>query len=165
LLSSQQNDRVSKDRSGFELPLLLVAAFRVLVDELHVELSRRGHDQARPIHGFALQALGAEGASTSELGRRLGVSKQAAAKTAANLEALGYATRHPHPDDGRAWVVYRTARGDELLAESAEAFERLRTEWIRRLSSKRVQALEDDLEAVVTHAGGAKLGDLPGWLR
>src|SRR5580658_491145 len=69
------------ERSGFELPLLLVGAFRSLIDELHAELARQGHDLARPVHGFALQAIGPEGVTVSELGRRLGVSKQAAAKT------------------------------------------------------------------------------------
>ena len=50
-----------------------------------------------PIHGFALQALGSGGTTIGELGRRLGVSKQAAAKTAASLEAVGCAARQRGP--------------------------------------------------------------------
>lgn len=153
------------DRSGFELPLLLASAFRALVDELHAELGRQGHVGVRPIHGFGLQALGRDGASISEFGRRLGVSKQAAAKTATALEELGYAARMPHPQDKRAWVLVRTRRGEEMLALSAAVFSQLRQQWIRQLSADRVRALEDDLEEIVAMAGGAKLGDLPGWLR
>jgi DNA-binding MarR family transcriptional regulator len=37
-----------------------------------------------------MQAIGLDGATASELGRRLGISKQAAGKTAERLEALGY---------------------------------------------------------------------------
>ena len=80
-------------RPGFELPLLLAGTFRELIDGLHTELAERGHGQARPIHGFALQAIGPDGVTVSELGRRLGVTKQAAAKTAAGLEQIGYITR------------------------------------------------------------------------
>ncbi len=40
-----------------------------------------------------MQAIGTDGATASELGRRRGVSKQAAGKTVDRLEALGYAER------------------------------------------------------------------------
>lgn len=156
---------MARDRDGFDLPLLLAGAFRALVDDLHAELAKRGHGGARPIHGFALQALGPEGATISELGRRLGVSKQAAAKTAASLEELGYVVRIPHPRDGRAQVLVRTASAEEMLALSAEGFERLKGRWGRQLGSERLRALEDDLEAIVAGSGRANLGDLPGWLR
>lgn len=155
---------MSADRFGFELPLLLAAAFRTLIDGLHDQLAARGHPDARPIHAFALQAIGPDGATVSELGRRLGVSKQAAAKTAASLERLAYVTRQPHPTDARALQLRRSPRGEELLSLSAEIFEQLRNSWKHQLSDKRVRTLEDDLEQV---AGAAvtKLGDLPGWLR
>jgi DNA-binding MarR family transcriptional regulator len=151
-------------RQGFELPLLLAAAFRALIDELHEELAGRGHPGVRPVHGFALQAVGAGGATVSELGRRLGISKQAAAKTAASLKALGYVASEPDPVDGRARVLRLTAHGTDCLRTSAEIFERLRARWVTDLGEARVAALEDDLEAIAGH-GSARLGDLPGWLR
>jgi DNA-binding MarR family transcriptional regulator len=155
---------MSADRFGFELPLLLVAAFRTLIDGLHDQLAARGHPDARPIHAFALQAIGRDGATVSELGRRLGVSKQAAAKTAASLDRLSYVIRQPHPTDARAVQLRRSQRGEELLSLSAEIFEQLRDGWKHELGDERVRTLEDDLERL---AGAAitKLGDLPGWLR
>jgi DNA-binding MarR family transcriptional regulator len=155
---------MNADRSGFELPLLLAAAFRALVDGLHDRLAARGHPDARPIHGFALQAISADGATVSELGRRLGVSKQAAAKTAASLEHLGYIVRDEHPTDARAVQLCRSPRGQELLSLSAEIFDELRAEWARELGDSRIQVLEDDLERI-GRLGAAKLADLPGWLR
>lgn len=154
-------------RFGFELPLLLAGAFRALVDELHAELARRGHPDVRPVHGFALQAVGRDGVSTSELGRRLGISKQAAAKTVAGLEALGYVRRDADARDRRARQVALTPRGLDCLQASAEIFERLRGRWADQLGEDRVAALEDDLEAMVGGGadGHARLGDLPGWLR
>ncbi len=159
-----EDDALVSDRSGFELPLLLLGGFRSLIDELHVRLARQGHEQARPIHGFALQALGQEGVTISELGRRLGVSKQAAAKTAANLERLGYASRVRHPKDGRAWVLAATARGIEMLTLSAAAFEELRQLWIDELGERRVNALENDLETMLGRHGPQPIADTPGWL-
>jgi DNA-binding MarR family transcriptional regulator len=152
------------DRPGHQLPLLLLGGFRTLIDDLHRELAERGHPDARPIHGFALQAIGSDGVTTSELGRRLGVSKQGAAKTAAGLERLGYLTREPDPGDARALLLRPTARGVELLALSAEIFDRLRAGWSDELGEQRLAALEDDLLQIVAPSG-TMLGDLPGWLR
>jgi DNA-binding MarR family transcriptional regulator len=155
---------MTANRFGFELPLLLAAAFRTVIDGLHDQLAVRGHPDARPIHGFALQAIGPDGATVSELGRRLGVSKQAAAKTAASLERLTYVIRQQHPTDARAVQLRRSPRGEELLSLSAEIFDQLRTGWQRELGDKRMRALENDLERLAG-ASAARLGDLPGWLR
>lgn len=56
-------------------------------------MARHGHADVRPVHGFALQAIGPGGATAAELGRRLGVPKQAAGKTIDALEGLGYVER------------------------------------------------------------------------
>jgi DNA-binding MarR family transcriptional regulator len=124
----------------------------------------RARPGARPLHGFALQAIGPDGATVSELGRRLGVTRQAAAKTAAGLEQIGYITRQPSTRDARATVLTRTPRGQEMLDLSAAIFEQLRRGWGRRLGDDKVQAIEDGLAEIVT-GGGTKIGDLPGWLR
>ena len=71
---------MSTERPGFALPLLLLQGFRVLVDAVNVELAQQGHPDVRPVHGFVLQAIGADGATAAELGGRLGVSKQAASR-------------------------------------------------------------------------------------
>ncbi len=152
------------ERAGFELPLMLLAAFRALIDELHDELATIGYTDARPLHGFALQAVRSEGTTTSELGRRLGISKQAAAKTAGQLEQLGYLAREPHPSDDRALLLTRTARGEQFLSDSARIFDRLRDRWARELGADRLALVEAALEELAAPASG-KLGDFPGWLR
>src|SRR5262249_42255714 len=93
------------DPPGFELPLLLFAGFRSLIDQLHAELARQGHPNMRPAYSFAMQAIGHDGATASELGRRLGISKQAAGKTVDRLESLGYAERIDDESDGRRKLV------------------------------------------------------------
>src|SRR4051812_21579019 len=93
------------DPSGFELPLLLFAGFRSLIDQLHAELGRRGHPDVRPAYGFAMRAMGVRGAWASEMGRRLGVSKQAGGKTGAGLEGRGYVERVDDPHGARRKLI------------------------------------------------------------
>jgi DNA-binding MarR family transcriptional regulator len=164
----RQNGLVSghvSERPGYELPLLLLAAFRSIIDDLHAELARCGHDQARPVHGFALQAIGADSVTISDLGRRLGVSKQAAAKTARSLEQAGYVKRAPNAGDGRSQVLTRSALGIEMLELSAEIFDRLRRKWVRQLGKERVQQLQEDLANLSANARDSSLNNLPGWLQ
>ncbi len=152
---------MSTERPGYLLPFRLLQGFRVLIDALHAELARQGHPDMRPVHGFALQALGAEGATAVELGIRLGVTKQAAAKHVETLERLGYVRRGADPSDARRKPIRLTARGYDALDRSARIFDTLRADWAARLGADRLRALEDDLAAV---AGSALGTDLPGWL-
>ncbi|OZM82266.1 MarR family winged helix-turn-helix transcriptional regulator [Pseudonocardia sp. MH-G8] len=137
------------DEPGWVLPLLLFGGFRTLIDRLHAELAHQGHSDMRPAHGFAMQAIGVEGTTASEVGRRLGVSKQAAGKTIDRLVDLGYAARTADAADARRKLVRLTPRGIDALARSAAVFEQLRAEWTRELGVERVRALEADLRRVV----------------
>jgi DNA-binding MarR family transcriptional regulator len=133
-----------------------------MIEELHDELANRGHPDARPLHGFALQAIGSTGTTISELARRLGVSKQAAAKTAASLERVGYVRRTADQHDARAVRLERTAHGSEMLALSATIFADIHRKWERSLGRARLGDLEDALSQIT--AGEPVRFDLPGWL-
>jgi DNA-binding MarR family transcriptional regulator len=150
------------DPPGFELPLLLLHGFRVLIDELHAELARQGHPDMRPMHGFVFQAIGPGGTTAAQLARRLGVSKQAAGKTIDHLERLGYLERGPDPADARRKVVRLTGRAFDALARSARVFDDLRARWAEVIGEERLRALEADLRRV-TSSEGFRL-DIPGWL-
>jgi DNA-binding MarR family transcriptional regulator len=146
---------------GFELPILLFAGFRSIIDELHAELARRGHPDVRPAHGFALQAIGLGGATATEAGRRLGVSKQAAGKTIDRLEELGYVHRADDDSDRRRKLIRLTPRGIEVLALSAMIFNDIRARWEGTLGASRVSGLEADLRTMVP--GETFRLDVPGW--
>ncbi|MCW3818880.1 MarR family transcriptional regulator [Micromonospora sp. DR5-3] len=149
------------DRPGFALPLLMLAGFRTLIDDLHAELARQGHPDLRPVHGFVLQAVGMAGTTASELGQRLGVSKQAAGKTVDRLVALGYLDRADDPADARRKLVRLTDRGLDGLRRSAVVFDQLRDRWAATLGADRVAAIEDDLRTVA-QPNFFRL-DVPGW--
>ncbi|GIF47847.1 winged helix DNA-binding protein [Asanoa ferruginea] len=151
----------TEDPPGFLLPLRLFIGFRQLIDAVHAELAREGHPDVRPLHGFVFQAIGRDGTTAVELGRRLGVSKQAAGKTLDGLERLGYVERATDPADARRKLVRLTDRGVDMLARSARIFDELRAEWAAQIGPDRLRALEADL-ATVTGADPFRL-DVPGW--
>ncbi|GAA2600636.1 MarR family transcriptional regulator [Actinomadura fulvescens] len=147
---------------GFELPLRLLLGFRVIIDELHAELARRGHPGMKPMYGFACQAIGRGGGVTAvELGRAMGVSKQAAGKTIDQLEKLGYVERATDPADARRKIVQLTARGVESLTLSEQIFDQIRARWAETLGADRVRAMEEDLRRM-TPPDPFQL-DMPRW--
>jgi DNA-binding MarR family transcriptional regulator len=151
----------SADAPGFELPVRLLIGFRSLIDDLHAELARQGHPDTRPMHGFVFQAIGPDGITAAELGRRLGVSKQAAGKTIDSLEQLGYVRREQDRRDRRQKIVVLTERGIDALARSAAIFDDLRAGWAEILGTERLAELESDLRLVT---GDLVLPlDAPGW--
>src|SRR5690606_12747542 len=89
------------------MPFLLMSAFRGLVDAVHADLEHAGFLGVRATHGFAMQAIG-DGCTSVELGERLGVTKQAAAKTARSLEELDLVRRESVPSDRRARLLVPT---------------------------------------------------------
>ncbi len=153
---------MSTDMPGYELALRLLAAFRLIVDELHAELARQGHPDTRPMHGFVFQAIGTGGITAVELGRRVGISKQAAGKTIGNLERLGYVRREPGQEDRRQKVVVLTDRGYDMLARSARIFDELQAGWEVKIGTDRLRNFEADLRKITEDAGFTL--DMPGWL-
>jgi DNA-binding MarR family transcriptional regulator len=148
--------------TGFELPLLLFAGFRSLIDELHAELAKRGHPDMRPAHGFAMQAIGLGGATATEVGKRLGISKQAAGKTLERLEELGYVHQAGDDADRRRKTMRLTPRGISALTLSAMIFGDIRARWEAELGGTRLAEMEADLRAMAP--GETFRLDVPGWL-
>jgi len=123
----------------------ILRAGRAAIDELHRRLAERGHPDVRPAHGYAFQAIGADGTTAGELGQRLNVTKQAAGQMVDELTRLGYVTREPDPDDGRRRLVQLTPRGFDCLSASADIFDEIVAEW---------RARGDDVDAAVAALTG-----------
>ena len=142
--------------------MLLLGGFHTMVDDVLAELDRRGHTGVRPVHEFALRAIDGGAESASELGRRLAVSKQAAAKTIAALEALGYVSREADPHDARRKRLRVTPLGFEVLRQGEAIFDELRESWARQIGAAELAALEAQLTKLV--GDGAVRPDAPGWV-
>ena len=149
-------------RSGADLALLLLGGFRTLVDAAAAELAERGHEDVRPVHDFAMRAIAAGADSASELGRRLSITKQSAAKTIAVLQERGYVTRDTDPRDGRRKRLQVTALGFDVMRQGEAVFDQLRDQWAQQIGAAELHRMEDHLTALV----GAQpvRFDTPGWI-
>lgn len=136
-------------RSGADLALLMLAGFRVLVDRARVDLATRGFEDIRPMHDFALHAILSGADTASALGRRMSVTKQAAADTITTLESRGYITRDADPADRRRIKLEVTDHGLALLREGEQVFDTLRAAWETQVGPERVAELEDTLRQLV----------------
>jgi DNA-binding MarR family transcriptional regulator len=143
------------------MPFLLISAFRGLVDGVHERLTQAGFPQLRASHGFAMQAIG-KGCTSVELGQRLGVSKQAAAKTARALEEMNLVKRRANPLDARERVLVPTAHGRRMLQLSAQAFAQLVGQWRTTVGDAQVDAVL----ATLAQADPGRRGptDLSDWI-
>lgn len=147
---------------GAELALLLLGGFRALVEQGQEQLARHGHPGIRPVHEFALRAVSEGADSTSELGRELGVTKQAAAKTVAFLLARNYLQQNPDEHDARRKVLSVTPRGAELLTVGQQLFDDLREQWAARIGDDELDRLQAHLRQLV--ATDRTRFDTAGWL-
>lgn len=137
---------------GAELALLLLGGFRVMVDTATSELVQRGYAELRPAQEFAMRAIAGGAANASELARRLAVSKQAAAKTVALLEAKGLVERSDDPSDSRSKLLSVTPLGLEVLKEGEAILEALRQDWARKIGKDELAKLEANLAVLVGEA-------------
>ena len=136
-------------RTGADLALLLLGGYRALVDAATAELAAGGHGDFRPAHEFAMRAIAAGADGATELGRRTGVSKQAAAKTIAVLVERGYVATAPDPADGRRTRLEVTPRGREVLRRGEAALDGVRAQWAERRGRDRFAELEADLTTLL----------------
>ena len=149
-------------RAGADFAQLLLAGFRQMADRATAELVARGYEEVRPVHDFALQAILAGARSTSDVGRRMSVSKQAAAKTIAALEKRNYVAREPDPSDGRRHRLYVTAHGLRMLSEAEAIFDELFEEWANQVGLVALAETEGTLRQLV--GGTAIQVDAAKWM-
>jgi DNA-binding MarR family transcriptional regulator len=137
------------DRSGADLALLLLGGFRTLVDAARAELAERGYPDVRPSHEFAMRAIDAGADNASDLGRRMSMTKQAAARIVELLLEDGYIARDADPRDARRKRLVVTPRGHAMMTEGERIFDGLRAAFEQRIGSDELAALERNLAELV----------------
>ena len=106
--------------AGPNLALLMLGGYRKLVDTAVVEFEARGFEDVRASENFAMRAIESGADNASELGRRMSVTKQAAAKTIDALLHRGYITRDADPTNARRKRLALTPLGTDLLRQGEE---------------------------------------------
>lgn len=147
---------------GPTLALLLLGGWRRLVDEAVAELAERGFMDVRPAHDFAMRAIASGVDTASELGRRMAVTKQSAAKVIDVLLSRGYVDREPDPMDGRRKRLSVTPLGAQVMSEGEQIFDTLRLQLEEQVGPAQFKAFEDTLRVLV--GGHPVRPDAPGWV-
>ena len=136
-----------------DLAILIVGAARVVADRLGEAVERAGVDDMRTPFGYVIRVLADRDRTLTELADLLGVSKQAAIKIVDEMEARGFLTRHPDPDDRRVKLLRLTEKGMNVRRAALAASHAIERELRRDLGDPEVDALRTTLEALlVRHA-------------
>lgn len=110
-----------------------------------------GQVRPRPAHVALFPHIALEGTRSSELARRLGVSKQAVGQLVAELEAMGVVERRPDPDDGRAKRVCFTDRGMRSLLNGLDHLRGVEEELAAAVGAETMASLHDALVKLHDH--------------
>lgn len=148
--------------AGPTLALMLLGGWRRLVDQAVAELAERGFEDVRPAHDFAMRAIESGADTASELGRRMAVTKQSAAKIIDVLVARRYLTREADPGDARRKRLTVTPLGAKVMREGEQIFDALRLRLEEQIGPDQLRAFEDALRVLV--GDDQVRPDAPGWV-
>ena len=124
------------------------------------------HDQLRISFQPYITLCGSNGARLSDIAEVLGISRQAANQTANQIVAAGYLERRSDPSDGRAKLLFPTARARDMIARGAKEALRLQRQMERLDDARAIEVcssmLTDLLRALhlpflgtdINHGGG-----------
>jgi len=96
-----------------------------------------------------MRAIAGGADNASELGRRLSISKQAAAKVVALLEDRGYVARMYDAADSRRKLLTVTPLGHEVMQQGEAIFDALRADWALIIGEPALDRMEQDLLLLV----------------
>ena len=134
-----------------DLGFLLAKAGQRWNELLAERFARHGFPEVRPSYGSVLLPLFEEdGLRMSELARRSRLSKQTMTTMVRLIERDGLVVRRSDPFDGRAALVFLTARGRRLEPVAAAILAELEGLARRRLSAKAVRELKAGLRELMT---------------
>ncbi|MEU5249050.1 MarR family transcriptional regulator [Streptomyces asoensis] len=133
-----------QNSEALALTAALLAAAGELTQRINDGVVARGFE-ARPAYGFAFTRLARGGATITELGVHLGVTKQAASQLVEELVRKGYVERRPHPEDARARLIVLTGRGRECTRAAEAAAAEAVQAWSDLLGEEQLRILGTQL--------------------
>jgi DNA-binding MarR family transcriptional regulator len=95
-----------------------------------------------------LPYIDVEGTRSTELARRMGVTKQAVARMVRELEDGGLLAREPDPDDRRAFRVVFTAAGLRYLVRMQRAIGQIERDYEVLHGAERMRVMRETLGAM-----------------
>ncbi|MGW1991253.1 MarR family winged helix-turn-helix transcriptional regulator [Embleya sp. NPDC001921] len=140
--------------------LLLGSAYQAFVQELHAHLAERGFPVMGSSYGFVLRTLDREATTATQLGERLGITAQGAAKVVDEMVAVGYVERRPDPTDKRAKRLHLAPGGVAMLTAVREFHAEYERRLTQQVGAQDVAAVRRVLAAMVATSAGPDLARL-----
>jgi DNA-binding MarR family transcriptional regulator len=116
------------------LPAILTEVKVTMVEKLRERMASAGHPEIREGHGCVFGFIDIDnGSRLTELAASAGLTKQAVGEAVSELEGLGYVTRVPDPQDGRAKIIQLTERGLDVVIKGRRTFAEIEAEWAEQI--------------------------------
>lgn len=128
---------------------MLRLAWTELTEENREALAAAGFDDLRyDAHRTIIRDMLVSNLRPSQLGARLGLSKQAANDLVREYEAKGYITLEPDPDDGRAKRIVATERGRQAVEIAMQSSNAVGRRWATQVGEERYAVFEEVLREI-----------------
>jgi DNA-binding MarR family transcriptional regulator len=126
------------------LPALLTEVKLAAIDKLRERIAEAGHPEIREGHGCVFGFIDIDhGSRLTDLAASAGLTKQAVGEAVNELERLGYVTRVPDPQDGRAKIIRLTDRGMDAVIKGRRIFAAIEQEWAEQIGPELVACLRE----------------------
>ncbi len=145
--------RASSPADSTPLLVLIDRAHRALQQDMVRFAQESGNPDARPSHNVVFGRLPLEGARTSELAARAGVTRQSMGELVREMVDLGILQMTPDPQDRRAKLVTYTAEGLAQARRGRAHILGLEQRFADEFGAEEYQTARDVLERLVKVLG------------
>jgi DNA-binding MarR family transcriptional regulator len=133
------------------LPALLTEVKIAAIDKLRERIADAGHPEIREGHGCVFGFIDLEhGSRLTDLALSAGLTKQAVGEAVSELEKLGYVSRVPDPNDGRAKIIKLTDRGMDAVIKGRRIFGEIEREWAEQIGPELVASMREAALRIAT---------------
>jgi DNA-binding MarR family transcriptional regulator len=127
-----------------------------VADRLGEAVSQVGGEEMRPSFGFVLRAVAAEEPTVSRLAELLGVTKQAASRTADDMVTAGFIVRSDDPGDRRRTRLRLTDTGRAIRTKALAESGAMELELREKFGAAALDTFRTVLVDFVTRHGGGE---------
>jgi DNA-binding MarR family transcriptional regulator len=137
-------------------PLIAIVerAARVLGTDMIREVQARGHTQIRLAYNAVFATLPEQGARTSDMAARAGITKQSMGEVVREMVGLGLLEMTEDPEDRRAKLVTYTDAGLAIARDGRRYMLALEQEWADKFGEAEFDTARDVLYGIVDLMGG-----------
>ncbi len=100
----------------------------------------------RPSHFRVISSVPDQGIAITELGERVGMTKQGCGQFVTKLVSTGHLTSEPDPDDRRVRVVRRTSLGERMMDAVLARISSIEDDWAEQVGEGRYRTFREVLE-------------------